>query len=71
MYNYIKGVIVDQASNYIVIENNGIGYQIFVGNPFSFELNKEALVYIYNYIREDEYSLYGFKNNEEKELQRS
>ena len=68
MYSYIKGIIVDQLSNYIVIDNNGIGYQIFVPNPFSFELNKEALVYTYNYIREDEYSLYGFKTIEEKEL---
>ena len=68
MYSYIKGIIVDQLSNYIVIDNNGIGYQIFVSNPFSFELNKEALVYTYNYIREDEYSLYGFKTIEEKEL---
>ncbi len=68
MYNYIKGIIVEQSSNYIVIDNNSIGYQIFVGNPFSFELNKEVLVYTYNYIREDEYSLYGFKSIEEKEL---
>lgn len=68
MYSYIKGIIVDQASNYIVIDNNGIGYQIYVGNPFSFELNKETLVYIYSYIREDEYTLYGFKTIDEKEL---
>jgi len=68
MYSYIKGLVVDQSSNYIVVDNNGIGYQIFVGNPFSFELNKEVLVYTYNYIREDEYSLYGFKTTEERDL---
>ena len=68
MYSYIKGLVVDQSSNYIVIDNNGIGYQIFVGNPFSFELNKETLVYTYNCIKEDEYSLYGFKTTEEKDL---
>lgn len=68
MYSYIKGIIVDQGSNYIVIDNNGIGYQIYVGNPFNFELNKEFLVYTYSYIREDEYTLYGFKILEEKEL---
>lgn len=68
MYNYIKGNIVLQESNYIVIDNNGIGYTVFVANPFSFELNSEAKVYLYNQIREDEYSLYGFKTMEEKEL---
>ena len=68
MYNYIIGNIVENASNYVVIENGKIGYQIFVANPFSFELDKEYKIYLYNYIREDEYSLYGFKNLEEKEL---
>ncbi len=68
MYNYIKGKITMQESNYIVLENNNIGYQISVGNPFSFPLDKEACVYIYSYIREDEHTLYGFKTIEEKEL---
>jgi Holliday junction DNA helicase RuvA len=68
MYNYIKGTIVETGSNHIVIDNNAIGYQIFVPNPFSFEINKEYKVFLYNYVREDEYSLYGFKTLEEKEL---
>lgn len=57
-----------QENNYIVIDNNGIGYTVYVANPFSFELNKEEKVYIYNQIREDEHSLYGFKNLEERDL---
>lgn len=68
MYEYIKGKIEDQQSNYIVVDNNGIGYLIYVPNPYSFELNKEYKVYTYMYIREDEHSLYGFKTFEEKEL---
>jgi len=68
MYNYIYGKIVMQENNYIVVDNNGIGYTIYVANPFSFELDKEMRVYVYNQIREDEYSLYGFKNLEERDL---
>ena len=68
MYEYIKGKIVCQESNYIVVDNNGIGYLIYVPNPYSFELDKEYKVYIYQYVREDEQSLYGFKSFEEKEL---
>ena len=68
MYEYIKGNIVKQESNYIVIDNNGIGYLIYVQNPYSFELDKEYIVYVYQLVREDENSLYGFKNSEEKEL---
>ncbi len=68
MYNYIIGKVTIQENNYIVVENNGIGYAIFVANPFSFELDKETKVYVYNQIREDEHSLYGFKELEEREL---
>ena len=68
MYEYIKGKIVNQESNYIVLDNNGIGYLIYVPNPYSFELNKEYVVYIYEYVREDEHALYGFKSFEEKEM---
>ena len=68
MYNYIKGKIVDIESTNIVVDNNGIGYVIFTPNPYSFEINQEYQVYVYQYIREDEQSLYGFKTKEEKAL---
>jgi len=68
MYNYIKGYVKIGENNYIVVENNGIGYQIFVGNPFSFPTDKEVCIYTYCHISEKEYSLYGFQTLEEKEL---
>ncbi len=68
MYNYIKGIIIEVKSNSIVLDNNGIGYEIYTPNPFAFEEGKDYKVYVYEYIREDEQSLYGFKTNEEKEL---
>ncbi len=68
MYSYIKGIVTETEANYIVIETGGVGYFIFVPNPFAFTLNEEAKVYVYNHIREDENSLYGFKTKEEKEL---
>lgn len=68
MYNYIKGKIVLNECNYIVIDNAGIGYQVFVANPFSYEIGEEYQIYLYNHIREDEFSLYGFKTLEEKTL---
>ncbi len=68
MYGYIKGIIVDIESNYVVIDNNGIGYIVYVANPYSYQLNEEYVIYTYTHIREDEYSLYGFKSKDEKEL---
>ena len=68
MYSYIKGTIKEQMGSSITIECNGIGYLVNVANPYSYELDKDDLVYIYEHIREDEHTLYGFKANEEKEL---
>lgn len=68
MYNYILGTVMECLSNAIVLDNQGIGYQIYVANPFCFEEGKEAKVYIYNHIREDENTLYGFQTKAEKEL---
>lgn len=68
MYSYIKGIVKIIESNYIVIENNNIGYLIFTPNSYSFNLNDEYLIYLYQNVKEDELSLYGFKTKEEKEL---
>lgn len=68
MYSYIKGTITEIMPNYVVIENNGIGYKIFVPNPFYYKENDNYKIYIYEHIREDEHSLYGFKDIEERDL---
>ena len=68
MYSYIEGIIKDIESNYIVVDNNGVGYQIYTPNPYSFTLGETYKVYTYQYVREDEISLYGFKTKEEKAL---
>ena len=68
MYSYFNGIIDSTTSNSVVIDVNGIGYNIFVPNPFSYEVGQSYKIYVYNHIREDESSLYGFKSLEEKEL---
>lgn len=68
MYDYIIGKIASANSTYIVLDNNGIGYVINTPNPYSFQEGNEYKVYLYQLVREDELSLYGFKTIEEKEL---
>ena len=68
MYGYIKGYIKDIESNYVIIDNHDIGYQIYVPNPYSYKLDELYTIYTYSYIREDEYSLYGFNTKEELNL---
>ena len=68
MLNFIYGEVVEQGSNFIVLSCNNIGFTIYVPNPYSYELNNQYKVFLYNQIREDEYSLYGFKNIDEKNM---
>ena len=68
MFGYIIGSVKYLTSNYIVLDNHGIGYIIFVANPYSYDEGKEYTVYTHNVINETENSLYGFKTLDEKAL---
>ncbi len=68
MFEYIIGTVTDINSGYITVENNKIGYLIYVSNPYSFSEGKEYKVYLYQKVAEDEESLYGFKTKEDKDL---
>jgi len=68
MYGYINGIIKEIESNYVIIDNNGIGYLIYVANPYYYKIDDTYKIYTYNCVREDEYSLYGFKDKEELNL---
>ena len=68
MYDYIIGKVTDIKFNSIVLENNGIGYLIYVANPFFYQENNEYKIYIYQLIKEDDNSLFGFQSINEKDL---
>ena len=61
MYNYIIGKIDSFTANTIVIDNHGIGYNIYVANPYSFNIGEEYKIYTYTHQNEYENSMYGFK----------
>ena len=68
MYSYIQGKIVDKTFTSIVVDNNGIGYEIGVsGNTLTdIDMGEIVKIYTYLYVREDEMSLYGFSLGREK-----
>lgn len=68
MFDYLRGKITKQLANYIVIDVNGVGYKVYTPNPYKFKDNEETIVYVYNHIREDENSLYGFSSEDERDL---
>jgi holliday junction DNA helicase RuvA len=70
VFDFINGKINFVSPEYVVIENQGIGYQIYTPNPFYYSerLGKDTLIYTYQYVREDVIALYGFKSREEKSL---
>ncbi|MBC2273180.1 Holliday junction branch migration protein RuvA [Listeria welshimeri] len=70
MYDYIKGKVTTITPEYIVVEAGQIGYQIITGNPFSFQRleESEAQVFLYQHVREDNISLFGFQSTEERYL---
>lgn len=69
MYEYINGTIEMISPEYIVLENNGVGYQILTPNPFIFSKQRESIkIYIYQHVREDIIALYGFQTYEERTL---
>ncbi len=70
MFEYIKGTVEFIGPEYIVVENNGLGYQISTPNPFSYSNKQggEIQIFTYHYVREDIFALYGFHSREEKML---
>ncbi len=65
MIAYIKGLVTNISLNSIIIENNGIGYEVFFSRPEKVSLNQEILIYTYQKVAEDELSLYGFLSRED------
>lgn len=70
MYDYIKGTVTTITPEYIVVEAGQIGYQIITGNPFSFQRleGTDVQVFLYQHVREDNISLFGFQTTEERYL---
>ncbi|OMP67563.1 Holliday junction branch migration protein RuvA [Domibacillus epiphyticus] len=70
MYEYVKGIITFIGPEYIVVENNGIGYRLLTPNPFAFSKYEQTnvTIYVYHHVREDAQLLFGFMTLEEKRL---
>ncbi len=63
MIGFIRGVLAEKGNGYIIVDVNGVGYEVFVpansGAYLSGE-GSEVMVYTAMMVREDDISLYGF-----------
>jgi Holliday junction DNA helicase RuvA len=67
----LRGRILDKQPNQIVIDVNGVGYDVFV--PLSTfyglaEVGGDVVLRVHTHVREDAWSLYGFATKLEQDL---
>ena len=71
MYAYIYGQVIEKEPENLIIEANGIGYNIHIAPgmiPRFPEAGQMAKVYTYTSVREDAFWLYGFTSKDELNL---
>lgn len=71
MYEYIKGKYMGINKDYIVVENNGLGYKVFTSGATMSSMPKvgeDIMLYLEQIVREDFLGLYGFDSREELEM---
>ncbi|MEG0481354.1 MAG: Holliday junction branch migration protein RuvA [Clostridium sp.] len=71
MIAFVKGKVFDISEDHVIIDNNGIGYIIYMPLRDIEKIKKkddEVLIHTYHYVREDGEMLYGFYNRESLHL---
>ena len=68
MIAFIKGMIHSYTNDSLIIENQGMGYRVYISNPQSVKLNSEVTLFTYMHVREDALTLFGFTTMEEHDL---
>ncbi len=68
MIAYINGLILDKDEKSLTVLAQSIGYRVFSATQLlsDAKVGQKVQLYIYMSVREDDISLYGFSNREEK-----
>jgi holliday junction DNA helicase RuvA len=71
MFAYIRGKIVSRQVDYLIIDNQGIGYRILASPELMAKMparGEDTTIHTYLYVREDTQALYGFPSVEDLSL---
>jgi Holliday junction DNA helicase RuvA len=73
MYEYFSGKLTEKTPTYVVLENQGIGYLLYISlNTFEKIKNlTTAKLFVHFVVREDAQVLYGFADQQERALFRA
>lgn len=71
MIAYLSGKLLEKEANTVIVEVNGVGYEVTIPLSTFYELGEigsEISLRIFTLVREDALSLFGFRTLREKEL---
>ena len=71
MISFIRGLVADTTENAVILENNGIGYEIFMTGSSIEQVSRidgEVKIHAYFQVREDAMQLYGFLSKDDLEM---
>ncbi len=71
MISFLSGTILEKASNTVIVDVSGVGYEVTVPLSTYYELGEkgeQVELRIFTYVREDTLQLFGFKSRREKAL---
>ena len=68
MIAFMKGIVYSLENDSIILDHNGMGFRIYLANPFALKIKEEVFLHIYQQVREDAITLFGFINKEEHDL---
>lgn len=71
MIAHLKGIVQSKGAHHLIVDVNGVGYQVFVSLNTFYELPPEGMevaLHIHTHLREDHLSLFGFLSINEKNL---
>ena len=66
MLSSIRGRVIEVGHRSLIIENQGLGYEVLVADPKAYSLNQDVFLYLYHHKREEGEFLVGLSDLEER-----
>lgn len=68
MIGYLKGEIIIIEKDHLILNVNDVGYQIQSSKTYTYHIGQKIEFFIYTHVKEDQFTLFGFQNLDEKNL---